>query len=300
VGKFAWQQPDLVARQLGDATSEFARAAGDAAWQVAWCAGDGVVGTQPADLQRETQALTHLLEGLRGIGSGAQRGAVFVASSAGGLYAGAVDAAPYDETSPVRPLSPYGESKLQQEVIARHWSEDTGIPTLVGRISNLYGPGQNLVKNQGLITQICARTLLRQPVILYVPLDTIRDYLYVSDAAGLVADGLDRLRAGHARPDRAGPAATPVVLKVLASQQPQTVAAVLNQVHLVMHRKVPVVVARSPSARYQVHDLRMASVVWPELDRRPIMPLGAGIHYIMRDLLRRRREGELMTAGGAA
>jgi len=48
---------------------------------------------------------------------------------------------------------------------------------MVGRMSNLYGPGQNLKKVQGLISQMCLRVLTRQPLVLYVPLDTIRDYL---------------------------------------------------------------------------------------------------------------------------
>ena len=59
-------------------------------------------------------------------------------------------------------------------------------PLLVGRISNLYGPGQNLAKPQGLVSQLCRAQLTRQPLSVYVSLDTMRDYLYVDDAAAMV------------------------------------------------------------------------------------------------------------------
>ena len=145
---------------------------------------------------------------------------MFLASSVGGLYAGNKGPPFCEEFS--APISPYGWAKLEQESLARQWSMETGTPLFVGRLSNLYGPGQKLSKPQGLISQMCLRIVARQALVLYVPLDTIRDYLFAKDAGRLVADGLARLRleASHV-------AITPTVVKILASQQPTTVSTLL-------------------------------------------------------------------------
>ena len=150
----------------------------------------------------------------------------------------------------------------------------------IGRLSNLYGPGQKLSKRQGLITQVCLRVLSRQPVVLYVPLDTIRDYLFAKDAGALVADGLTRLR--H---ETSQPVATTAVVKILASQQPTTVSTVLAQLRWVTKRPVRVIIAESPNAARQARDLRMTSSVWPDLDRRPMTTLSEGMRWVLTDIL---------------
>ena len=204
---------------------------------------------------------------------------MFLASSAGGVYAG-VGSPPFREDSPVAPLAPYGWNKLEQESLALSWSRKSATPLLVGRLSNLYGPGQNLSKSQGLITQVCLRVLNRQPLILYVPLDTIRDYLFAKDAGRLVADGLARLRLEASRS-----ATPPSVVKILSSQQPVTVATVLAQLRWITKRPVSVITAASPNARRQARDLRMTSSVWPELDRRPMTTLSEGMRWVLTDIL---------------
>jgi nucleoside-diphosphate-sugar epimerase len=78
------------------------------------------------------------------------------------------------------PLSAYGELKLHQEATARLMLEGV-CAVLVGRVSNLYGPGQNLAKLQGLISRLALAAATRQPLNIFVSLDTLRDYIYVDD-----------------------------------------------------------------------------------------------------------------------
>jgi UDP-glucose 4-epimerase len=283
-GRFKWEDPDRVSSELRAACHAFAVEVGEAPWQVAWCAGTGVVGSAAGELKRETQSLRHLLEALGESFAGPQsaRGAMFLASSAGGVYAGSPDP-PFREASPVHPLAPYGENKLTQERLAAEWSGRTGTPLLIGRISNLYGPGQNISKNQGLITTVCRRVLARQPLMLYVPLDTIRDYCYVGDASRLVADGLERLRAEAAT--QVIEASPRVVVKIIASQQPATIGTVLAQVRWVTKRPVSVTIATSANAGRQAPDLRMISTVWPELDHHPVTTMSAGLRAVVNELL---------------
>jgi UDP-glucose 4-epimerase len=277
---FSWQDPDALEQEIPMACRAFSQYVLDRPWQVAWCAGVGAVGSEPFELQQETLAFTRLLAGMTESLADAsnRRGALFLASSAGALYAGA-GPPPFDEYSRVEPLASYGWHKLEQEALARQWSEESEIPLFIGRLSNLYGPGQNLVKGQGLISQICLRMMSRQPLFLYVPLDTIRDYLFARDAGRLVADGLARLQV------ESQTRSTPIITKILASQQPATVSTVLSQLRLVMRRPVSVTIGASPNTARQPRDLRMTSVVWPEVDQQPKTTLSEGIRWVLNDIL---------------
>lgn len=267
--RIPWSAPD-AGDHLGAAARAFRGHAGDGPWQVAWCAGAGVTATAPEDLAREVDALRAVLDGL---GDPAQ-GRVFLSSSAGGVYAGA-SGPPFDESSSPRPLAAYGETKLQMEALTRSW----GGAVVIGRIANLYGPGQDIAKPQGLISQLCRAHLLREPLQVYVPLDTVRDYLYVEDAARLVLGCLDRAEG--------------VTVKVLASQQGITIGAVLAELRRVSRRAPRLVLSASAQARVQARDLRLRSRVWTDLDQAPLTPFPVGVKRTLDDLSLRLRAGRL-------
>lgn len=277
LGPAAWPGPRIpwaahdATENLQLAARAFRAAAGDRPWQVAWCAGAGVTATAPEALAREVEALDALLDGL----GDPDGGRLFLSSSAGGVYAGSVGP-PFDEHTPPQPLAPYGETKLQMEALAASW----GGPVVLGRIANLYGPGQDVAKPQGLISQLCRGHLLRQPLQVYVPLDTVRDYLYVQDAARLVLGCLDR--------------ADGVTVKVLASQQGVTIGAVLAELKRVSRRAPRLVLSASAQARVQARDLRLRSRVWTDLDRAPLTPLPVGVKRTLDDLSLRLRAGRLV------
>lgn len=285
---FSWGDALELGEQLRRASRAFAEFCAGESWQIAWCAGSGVVGTQHGVLDAELAAFERLLNEIaRAFGPDVRNGALFVASSAGGVYAGVGDP-PYSELSPVAPLAAYGEKKLQQEEIARLWCDDASVPLLIGRLSNLYGPRQNFLKPQGLITQVFLRIVARQPLHLYVSLDTIRDYLFADDAGRLVASGLRRLRT---EADRSS--TVPSVLKILASQQPVTIATVLAQVRWITKRPVSVIVGTTANSRFQVRDLRMTSTVWPELDAHQLTSLSEGMRTVFSQILRLAGSGAL-------
>jgi UDP-glucose 4-epimerase len=215
-----------------------------------------------------------------------ERGAVFLASSAGGVYAG-VGAPPFDEASPTRPLSTYGATKLEAEKMISEWSKNCGASVFIGRIANLYGPGQNLDKAQGIVSQVCRGYLTGRTSFIYVSLDTIRDYLYAPDCARLIVDGLGRLRC-----EREGDST--VVMKILASQRAITVGAVLGEMRRIMKGSMRIVVAKSPESSAQVRDLSLRSRTWPDLDRRTLTPFPVGVARTVADVLRHLQRGELV------
>lgn len=272
-----WDRPTAVPDALSLAVRELLTTAGSGPWRIAWCSGAGVTGTPAAVLDQEIETFAAFLDDLAAQAPAAPPGSgMFFASSAGGVYAGAGQA-PFTEHDEASAISPYGVAKLRAEEIVGRFAARTGTPVLIGRIANLYGPGQNLAKPQGLISHLCRSQISGQPLSVYVSLDTTRDYLYVDDCAAMIGDGLDRL--GRERP------AAPVV-KILASQQGVTIGALLAETRRVFKRAPRVVLGSSPFAKYQVRDLRLRSVVWPELDHRSLTPLGVGMKATAADLLR--------------
>ena len=284
----AWLAPGAGAPDLRRQVGEFLRAAGGRPWSVAWCAGAGVTATSASALQQELAALRETLDALAGAPRGSD-GAFFFASSAGGVYAG-VGAPPYDESSPVHPLGAYGQAKLDAETLVADWSHATGTPSLIGRIANLYGPGQNLAKAQGLISQICRSHLTGQPVSIYVSLDTLRDYFFAPDCAGMIVEGLARLRQEQSMTQPG------VVTKILASQRAITIGAVIGEMRRIFKRSPRVVLGASPVSAMQARDLSLRSRVWPELDHRLLTPLPVGISATAADLQRRLQAGRLEVA----
>jgi UDP-glucose 4-epimerase len=268
-----WENHDAAVGVLDSDLTRFIRAARGDDWSVIWAAGRAVVGSTADKCAAETRILSHLLTRLRD-SRPAGRGAFFFSSSAGGLYAGST-APPFSESTTPRPLSPYGEMKLAQEEILRRTLEDR-VPLVIGRFSNLAGPGQNLLKQQGLVSQLCRAAVARQSLNVFVPMETLRDYLYVDDGAAMVRTLVEN--AVHNQPP------TPV-LRNISSQRPVTVCTVLRTVQQVAHRTVRIALGTSPSSQYHVRDLRICTHYPHEFQGVTITPFPVTVKRVYDDVL---------------
>ena len=273
-----WHDPAAARASLAAGAQELRSLADGRPWMIAWCAGAGVTGTSQADLDSELDVFKAALESVARTlcGPDTSPGRLFLASSAGGVYAGAPDP-PYSEESTPQPLAPYGFAKLEAERAATEFAAASGTRLLIGRVANLYGPGQNLAKPQGLISVFAKAYLTGQPVSVYVSLDTLRDYIFIDDAAALVADCMERLAAEDVVPGQ-------TVIKIIATQRADTIGALIGACKTVFKRRPRIVLGASPFAKAQAHDLRLRSVIWPELDNRPFTPLPVGIDATVRDM----------------
>ena len=180
---------------------------------------------------------------------------------------------------PARPTSEYGVMKLLQEELVRSFGAASRTSVLIGRVTTLYGPGQNIRKRQGLISQICLRALLRQPLILYVPLDIQRDYLYSVDAARVIASCLRRMPTA---PRRDG--VDQLVIKNMTSQRPVTISTILANVKKILKRPISIISGDPPGRVHHPVDLRVTSNVWRDIDQLPVTTLSEGIRSVVIDL----------------
>lgn len=104
------------------------------------------------------------------------------------------DDAPFTESSPYRPRSPYAASKAAADHLARAYHHTFGVPVIVTNCSNNFGPYQYPEK---LIPLVILKALAGEPVPVYGDGSNVRDWLYVEDhVAGLMAT-LERGQPGE-------------------------------------------------------------------------------------------------------
>jgi UDP-glucose 4-epimerase len=132
----------------------------------------------------------------RALDSDRLRRLLFVSS--GGTVYGPAAHWPIAETAPTLPISPYGITKLTIEKYAFMFHRTHGLPALVVRPGNAYGPGQAPFTGQGFIATAIGSALRGGPVPVFGGGNTVRDYLYVEDLARGILAVLDRGQPGEA------------------------------------------------------------------------------------------------------
>ena len=102
----------------------------------------------------------------------------FVHVSTDEVY-GSLDAYGYfNESSPVAPNSPYAASKAAADLIARAYFRTYGLPVIITRCSNNYGPYQFPEK---LIPLMIINALENKPLPVYGDGQNVRDWIHVED-----------------------------------------------------------------------------------------------------------------------
>lgn len=273
-----WEHPGEASRVLQRNLQRYAEQVCNQ-WTVVWAAGAAVVSTDERVARIELEQFRTVISSVREH-LPAGRGVFFLSSSAGGIYAGS-SGAPFDEGSFAAPISAYGRLKLAMEqaaveVLSGHCHVS------IGRFSNLYGPGQNLNKAQGLISQLCVHVLTRKALNIYVPLETLRDYLYVDDAAALASASIEAAR-------RRSPVGTS--MRVLASGEAATVARIIALVEKQYRHRSLISLGVNPSSAAQVRDLRLRSLHHQEQRGSVQTTLTVGVTKVFDQTLRRLRSG---------
>lgn len=137
-------------------------------------------------------ALTNVMGSLSLIELAAKYGVKkFIFASTGGAMFDDATPRPTPESIPAAPLSPYGIAKLSIEHYLRFFRQVHGLPYIVLRYANVYGPRQNAHGEAGVVAIFLTRMLDgTAPTINGDGLQT-RDYVYVGDVAQANVIALD-------------------------------------------------------------------------------------------------------------
>lgn len=91
---------------------------------------------------------------------------------------GSIEEGAFRETDPVHPRNPYAASKASGELFGVAFFETYGLPVLITRGSNTYGPRQYPEK---VLPLFVTNAIDNQPLPLYGDGRNVRDWLYVDD-----------------------------------------------------------------------------------------------------------------------
>ncbi len=111
----------------------------------------------------------------------AELGARIVFASTGGALYGNQAPVPTPETFVAAPLSPYGASKLAGEAFVATQARSLGVPNVVLRLGNVYGPRQDAHGEAGVVAIFSERLLGGETPIVYGHGKPTRDYVHVAD-----------------------------------------------------------------------------------------------------------------------
>lgn len=114
----------------------------------------------------------------QGSGLRAQPSPLFIQVSTDEVYGSLGPEGYFTEETPLAPNSPYSASKAGADLLCRAYFETHGLPVIITRCSNNYGPYQYPGK---LIPLMISNALEGKPLPVYGDGLNIRDWLYVDD-----------------------------------------------------------------------------------------------------------------------
>lgn len=170
--------------------------------------------------------------------------------------------------------TPYGCSKGAADQYVLDYAASYGIPSVVFRMSCIYGPHQHGTEDQGWVAHFLRQALADKPLVVYGDGRQVRDILHVSDLVAAVVAALRHIDCtrGRAFNIGGGPARAVSVLQVLTA-----IGRLCGTMPTVEHGPW-----RSGDQRYYVSDTRNFERTgsW-----RPQVPVGSGLHDLHRYLV---------------
>jgi len=118
----------------------------------------------------------------------------FIQISTDEVYGSLGPTGKFTEDSPLRPNSPYAASKASADLLCRAYHKAYGLPVIITRSSNNYGPYQFPEK---LIPLMIRNALLGKELPVYGKGEQIRDWLYVEDNCRAISLVLERGKIGE-------------------------------------------------------------------------------------------------------
>jgi UDP-glucose 4-epimerase len=116
-------------------------------------------------------------------------------SSSAAIYGENENQFPISESSNSKPLSPYGESKKQAELIIKKITKEQNIIGIIFRIFNVYGEGQTK-EYAGVITKFVENISKNESLKIFGNGNQSRDFISIIDVVKAFCQGLNSQKSG--------------------------------------------------------------------------------------------------------
>lgn len=118
----------------------------------------------------------------------------FVQISTDEVYGSSGSTGAFTEGSPLDPSSPYSASKAAADLLALAWGRTYGLPVIITRCSNNFGPRQFPEK---FIPRMIEAALFEEKLPIYGNGENVRDWIYVEDHCAGILSALWRGKPGR-------------------------------------------------------------------------------------------------------
>lgn len=270
-----WNSAEAVNAAFSKTLKDFFARLGSESWSIYWCIGRATIRSGRDEAEWEGTLLQIFLNALEknALQSQLSNGMISFASSAGGLYE-ATDGLPVTERSNPKPKTFYGVAKQASEQLLANWCSTRGVQVTLGRISSLYGPGQDLAKPQGLLSHLVRAAVMRQPITVFVPLSTTRNYVAARDAAALLIEHTT-LQREHCR------------IANICSTESVSIATLLRTCELIVRRRIPTRLMANTAVSTESDSLRVTTVYRDLAAQVVRTPIQVGLHQLFDSALSR-------------
>jgi len=170
---------------------------------------------------------------------------------------------PIRESTPLRPISPYGISKMVAERYIEFFSRNYGINAIIFRIFNVYGKG-----SRGVVWDFIKRIVGDKEITIYGDGNQTRDFIYIEDVVEALKLAIKSDVSGTFNLASGEETSINQIISILRDKMEKEVR--------IKHKK-----ARKGDIRYSLADI---SKLKEELNFSPRYSLEEGIEYLLREL----------------
>jgi UDP-glucose 4-epimerase len=120
-----------------------------------------------------------------------------IATSSAAVYGEGFKDKQHDESSPTKPISVYGKSKLMMENLIKEFSQTSNLDSVILRLFNIYGEGQSDVY-AGVIKKFVSGAKENKPIIIYGKGEQTRDFIHVNDLIEFILKAIKKVDGSKA------------------------------------------------------------------------------------------------------
>lgn len=144
------------------------------------------------DVDVNTKSTLFILEKIRNLGLKCK----FILGSTF-IVVGKPESLPINEETKCNPTTIYGTNRLASEYYCRIYNNVYGLDTLVFRITNSFGPREQIIPNKNAVNYLIHRAFKGEKITIFDKGNFFRDLIYVKDVTSAIRTIMEKGKSGN-------------------------------------------------------------------------------------------------------